>query len=635
MLCPVSSPSSLSTLAAALAEAASGEQVQSALDAAFPDGLSLPDAPAGQHEALEVAAALVGAALARVEAQRESREAHLQLEPLREETGRLQERFDALFNAAPVGIAAGRRDGTLVRANDAYLDLLGFTREDFQAGAVNWVDLTPPEFAEVDRDALRRAIGEGRAVRYEKEMRHRSGERIAQEVTLLPHWEGSETVGVAYVRDLRPERAAALGHALELRARGEELERLNAELTARSEALERFAELSRDLALERDPLVLVGRAQEIAVSLMPGSVCTYYEPQGRLWSLRSHRGEFRRPELLARLRLGLPRGETLNVDRPFETLAPYYQDAFDPATVQGAGSSISVIRTSASFPVRTGVQPRGVLVVGRHDQRAWTTAEQTLLETVVFNLQLALERAEQSGELQRRTLALERSNAELERFAFVASHDLQEPLRSVTSFAQLLVKRFGAHQDDPRAAQYLKHIQGGTQRMQELIQELLNYARVTAETRPPTRQNTNAVTAAAVQDLRASLDAAGAVVTVFDLPPVVADSTQLRQLMQNLIGNAVKYRHADRAPVVTVTGEQRGLWVQIDVHDNGLGIAPEYHERIFTVFQRLHARDQYGGTGVGLTIARRIVERHGGQLWVSSDGVSGSTFHLTLPAAPG
>lgn len=625
--------SSLSTLAVALAEAASAAQVQAALAASFPGGLSRPAAGPEEREALEVAAALVGAALARVEAQGEARVARRELEARQAEGAALQARFDALFNAAPVGIAAGRRDGTLVRANDAYLDLLGFTREEFQAGAVNWVELTPPEFTEVDWDALRRAIGDGRAVRYEKEMRHRSGERIAQEVTLLPQWEVPEAVGVAYVRDLRPERAAALGHALELQARGEELERLNAELAARTEALERFAELSRDLALERDPLVLVGRAQEIAVSLMPGSVCTYYEPQGGLWSLRSHRGEFRQPELLARLRSGLTRGEALNVDRPFETLAPYYQDTFDPATVRSAGGSISVIRTTASFPVRTGARPRGVLVVGRHDQRAWTPAEKTLLETVVFNLQLALERAEQSGELQRRALALERSNAELERFAFVASHDLQEPLRSVTSFAQLLVKRFGGLEGDPKAAQYLRHIQEGTQRMQNLIQDLLTYARVTAEPRPPARQDTNAVAATALQDLRASLDATGAVVTVFDLPPVMADGTQLRQLLQNLIGNAVKYRHPDRPPVVTVTGEQRGPWVQIDVHDNGIGIPSEYHERIFTVFQRLHARDQYGGTGVGLTIARRIVERHGGQLWVSSDGSNGSTFHLTLPAA--
>lgn len=193
--------------------------------------------------------------------------------------------------------------------------------------------------------------------------------------------------------------------------------------------------------------------------------------------------------------------------------------------------------------------------------------------------------------------------------------------------------QFRAAARDPKAAQYLRHIQEGTQRMQGLIQDLLTYARVTAEPRPPARQDTNAVAATALQDLRASLDAAGAAVTVFDLPPVMVDGTQLRQLLQNLIGNAVKCRQPDRPPVVTVTGEQRGPWVQIDVYDNGIGIPGEYHERIFTVFQRLHARDQYGGTGVGLTIARRTVECYGAQLCVSSDGASGSTFHLTLPAA--
>ncbi|GGS35472.1 PAS domain-containing sensor histidine kinase [Deinococcus knuensis] len=543
-----------------------------------------------------------------------------------------ESRLQQLIVNGPVAMAAGITSGHLLMVNDAYLNLLGFTRREFEDGQVNWAHLTPPEYRAADREQYLAAMTSQQSVTYEKDMLDRDGQRVPVQVTLLPAREEDRTFSVAYVRDLRPDRAAAAGHAEQLRERTLELQRLNTELAARTAALERFAELSRDLVLEHDPVALIGRAQEIAISLMPDSVSTYYEARGPRWTLLSHRGEFRNPALLAGLHRGLPRGATLNVDRPFETGQPYYQETFDPASVQSVQSDIRVIRSSASFPVRSGTRVRGVLVIGRHEAHPWTAPERTLLETVMFSLRLALERAEQAGTLRQRTLELERSNAELEQFAFIASHDLQEPLRTVTSFSELLIRRFDRTGADARAAEYLRHINDGTTRMQHLIQDLLRFARVSSEHAPPTAQDIGAALQIVLDDLSGPLRDAQATVTAGNLPPVLADGTQLRQLLQNLIGNAVKFRHAGRLPAVTVTAEREGDLVHVQVADNGIGIPAEYHERIFTVFQRLHGRERYAGNGIGLSIARRVVERHGGQLWVTSTPGQGSTFHFTLPA---
>ncbi|WDA60322.1 ATP-binding protein (plasmid) [Deinococcus aquaticus] len=541
-------------------------------------------------------------------------------------------RLQQLIENGPVAVAAGTTDGQLLLVNDAYLNLLGFTRSEFSGGQVNWAALTPPEYRASDREHYLSALTSRQSVTYEKDMLDRGGQRVPVQVTLLPAREEDRDFSVAYVRDLRPDRATAAGHAEQLRERTLELQRLNTELAARTAALEQFAELSRDLVFEHEPVALIGRAQEIAISLMPDSVSTYYEPRGRQWTLLSHRGHFRNPVLLDSLRGGLPRGATLNVDRPYDTGAPYYQEHFNPASVQSVQADIHVIRSSASFPVRSGARTRGVLVIGRHETHPWTAPERTLLETVMFSLRLALERAEQAGALQRRTQELERSNAELEQFAFIASHDLQEPLRSVTSFSQLLIRRFDRTGTDARAAEYLRHITAGTHRMQQLIQDLLSFARVTSEQAPLTAQDTAAALQAVLTDLSGPLRDAHATVTNGTLPPVLANGTQLRQLLQNLIGNAVKFRHADRPPIISVTAQREGDLVHVQVTDNGIGVPAEYHERIFTVFQRLHVREAYAGNGIGLSIARRVAERHGGNLWITSTPGQGSTFHFTLPA---
>jgi PAS domain S-box-containing protein len=235
--------------------------------------------------------------------------------------------------------------------------------------------------------------------------------------------------------------------------------------------------------------------------------------------------------------------------------------------------------------------------------------------------------------LQRYARELEESNAELEQFAYVASHDLQEPLRMVSSFLQLLQRRY-ADQLDDTADEYIRYAVDGAKRMQRLIQDLLAYSRVGTRGKPFQRIDLNITVDEVLEDLQAAIQESGAEIIVDPLPTLEADPTQMRQLLQNLVGNALKFR-ADGQPVVRVSGKRvkddgRTAW-RIAVQDNGIGIAEEHSDRIFQIFQRLHTRDEYAGTGIGLAICRKIVERHGGRIWLDSNLGRGTTFYFTIP----
>lgn len=239
----------------------------------------------------------------------------------------------------------------------------------------------------------------------------------------------------------------------------------------------------------------------------------------------------------------------------------------------------------------------------------------------------ALDQQNLRAEIERRNAALERSNHALQEFAYVASHDLQEPLRSVASFTQLLRKRYGAHLDAD-ANEFIDFAVDGAVRMQQLIDDILAYSRVTTHGRPLEPVDLNESASRALANLRFTIEERGAGVRVAPLPRVLGDPVQLAQLLQNLLGNALKYGGAP--PQVSVSAAREGEVWRVCVADNGIGIAPEYHERIFRIFQRLHTRAEYGGTGIGLAICKGIVERHGGHIWVESQAGRGATFCFTL-----
>jgi light-regulated signal transduction histidine kinase (bacteriophytochrome) len=243
-----------------------------------------------------------------------------------------------------------------------------------------------------------------------------------------------------------------------------------------------------------------------------------------------------------------------------------------------------------------------------------------------------VERRQAEQALVHKTNELGRSNADLEQFAYVASHDLQEPLRMVSSYVQLFEKRYKG-QVDEQADKYIQYAVEGARRMSLLIGGLLEYSRAGRDETTPVVVSSEQALERAMFNLRVVIEECGAAVSHDPLPEVVADTDQLVQIFQNLLGNALKFRAPGVAPRVHVTAARRGDDWLFGVADNGIGIAPQHAERVFVIFQRLHERAHYPGTGIGLAICKKVVERRGGRIWVESEPGRGATFRFTLPAS--
>jgi PAS domain S-box-containing protein len=249
------------------------------------------------------------------------------------------------------------------------------------------------------------------------------------------------------------------------------------------------------------------------------------------------------------------------------------------------------------------------------------------------NLHLEEEIAERKAtaeQLRKMTQELARSNLELQQFAYIASHDLQEPLRAISGFTELLEKRYKG-QIDEKADQYINFIVDGTRQMQQIIQDLLSYSRVQTSAQEFDLLDANKALDRALLNLHKTIEDQHALVTRDPLPQILADGTQITQLFQNLIGNGLKFQETGNTPAIHVSAEKKGEFWQFSVQDNGIGMEPRFAERIFRIFQRLHAKGEYEGTGIGLAICKRIVERHGGEIGVESTPGKGSTFFFTIP----
>jgi PAS domain S-box-containing protein len=332
----------------------------------------------------------------------------------------------------------------------------------------------------------------------------------------------------------------------------------------------------------------------------------------------------------AELLFGYGRGELLG--QPVELLIPEryrarhgnhraHYEAHPQTRPMGVGLDLNGRhRDGREFPVEISLSPM------------WPDGE--FLVTAVIRDVTERKRTEQqlrqtADLLARQTTELARSNEELERFAYVASHDLQEPLRMVASYTQLLARRYRGKLDAD-ADEFIGYAVNGANRMQQLIRDLLEYSRVGTRGGEFAPVACDEIVAQILGDLAAAIGETGATIVAGALPTVSADRSQLRQLFQNLVENALKYR-SDAPPVVHIDASREGDDWHFTVRDNGIGIGPEYAERIFVIFQRLHTQAEYPGTGIGLAVCKRIVERHGGRIWVESQPGEGATFHFTLP----
>ncbi len=492
-----------------------------------------------------------------------------------------------------------------------------------------WADAAPPEAHEWKVPL--RCRGEPLGILHVAAHPALDPARVGTLLTLLADRAGAELGLLAGPG--APEADSVLERAVE--ARTLQFFRASSELAARNRALEAFAALSRELATETDERRLVTRAQERLLALLPEGVSAYLEPEGDLWRLRSLVGDPRSEALRETLERGVPRGALATLERAFAEGKAAFEGVV-PDRHGDPAHPLAHVGALAVLPLSVGGEARGVIAVAIFRQRTWQEADRALLVTAVRQLQTGLERSEalaqvarQHAQLEARAGELADLNRELEAFSYSVSHDLRAPLRHIAGFADLA--RGLPPGPDGRLERYLDHIATAAARMSALIESLLTHARLGRQE----VRRVNVDLAALVQGVRLELapDEEGRQVTwqVGALPGVPGDPGLLRLVLQNLLSNALKYTRGREHAVISVTAEVTGDEVLLAVSDNGAGFDPQYADRLFTPFGRLHRQEDFEGTGVGLANVRRIVTRHGGRVWAEGRPGEGATFFVAFP----
>jgi PAS domain S-box-containing protein len=485
--------------------------------------------------------------------------------------------FEAVFHAAPDAILIVDRSGRIVLVNEQTERIFGYQRAELLGESI---ELLVPERHRArhvgernayNRQPRTRPMGSG----LELSGRRKDGTEVPVEISLSPVGSASSQRVIAVVRDVTERRV------------------VESALAERTRLLEQQAEL---LALADNAILVVACPDHTIDFWNHGAEDLYGWTKQEALGRQVHeflQTEFPEPLPDVRAKLeseGIWRGELIH----------------------------------------TCKDGRKVTVESRWSARR--DDEWRMVAFLEVNTDIT---ARKRAELELRDTAdeLARSNAELEQFTYVASHDLQEPLRMVASYSQLLARRYRGRLDED-ADEFINYAVTGAQRMQALIEDLLSYARVGSRSRPMEPVDCRALVNTTLGDMGERLQNAGATVSVGSLPTVRGDPVQLAQLFQNLIGNALKYRDEPNPRIEIAADRRQDEWV-FSIRDNGIGIAPQYFDQIFVMFKRLHPHERYQGTGIGLAICRKIVERHGGRIWVESEAGKGATFLFTLPIAGG
>jgi PAS domain S-box-containing protein len=485
----------------------------------------------------------------------------------------MEGRYRGLLEAAPDAMVVVNQGGEIVLLNLQAEKQFGYRRDELLGQQVK--NIIPEGFAErllsdgrrSAEDALAQQIGTG----IELQGRRKDGSEFPIEIMLSPLESAEGILVTAAIRDIAVRKDA---------------EKHLAQMEGRYRGL---------LEAAPDAMVVVNQGGEIV-----------------LLNLQAEKQfGYRRDELLGQqVKNIIPEGfaERLLSDR--------LRSAED-ALAQQIGTGIELQgrrKDDSEFPIEIMLSPL-------------ESAEGILVTAAIRDIST---RKKAEAALLRNVQDLNRSNEELEQFANIASHDLQEPLRMVASYTQLLAKRYKGRLDAD-ADEFIAYAVDGSNRMQGLIQDLLAYSRAGTNGREHRKTSTESVLKVALINLRATIEESGALVTHDPLPAIMTDDTQLAQVFQNLVGNAIKYRRA-AIPHVHVSASKSAdkEWI-FSVRDNGLGIDPQYFEKIFVIFQRLHGRDEFKGTGIGLAICKKMLERLGGRIWVESTPGKGSTFFFALP----
>jgi PAS domain S-box-containing protein len=487
----------------------------------------------------------------------------------------MEDRHHALLEAAPDAMVVVDEHGRIVLLNLQAEKQFGYCRDELIGQEVQ--SIIPEGFRErlladglrSAEDALTQQIGMG----IELTGQHRNGSTFPIEIMLSPLLSDGGILVIAAVRNISARKAA---------------ERHLVQMEGRYRAL---------LEAAPDAMVVVNARGEIVLVNVQAEKQFGY-----------HRDELLGQQVTSIIPMGFA-----------ERLLADGLRSREVALAQQIGTGIELLgrqKNGTDFPIELMLSPL-------------ESAEGILVTAAIRDISA---RKDAEAQLLRKVEELHRSNEELGQFAYIASHDLQEPLRMVASYTQLLSRRYKGKLDSD-ADDFIAFAVDGATRMQRLIQDLLTYSRVGTKGRELSDTSSEAALAQALVNLRACIQDGGAVVTHEPLPAVLADEMQLIQLFQNLVGNAIKYQSSE-VPRVHISAALHGgkTWV-FSVRDNGLGIESRYFERIFGMFQRLHKRDEFAGTGIGLAICKKIVERHGGVISVESQPGQGSTFSFGLAAS--
>jgi PAS domain S-box-containing protein len=535
-----------------------------------------------------------------------------------------EEGYRAMFENAGVGITRVDLNGVLVDVNQKFCDMLGYTREELFGMALSNVT-HPDDYGQGAGFRSQLTQGTARSATGEKRFLRKDGEIIwaRRTMSIVRDDADKPQYVISIVEDIterkQVEQRQAIEHAITLSL---------ADARSIAKALPRVIQIMCD-----------------SLGYAYGARWVFDSKEGVLRSIESWCAadpaveEFRRTSTSRVETHGKPGGLNRKV---WATIAPaWIADVAQEATLARREAALQAgLHSAFGFPILVGGEFYGVMeFFGREvrprDERVLEIARTVSNQIGQFigrkQAEAALRKAH--DDLMHKAEELARSNDELQQFAYVASHDLQEPLRMISSYTQLIDRRYGDRLDSD-AKEFMEFIVDGATRMKQLIEDLLAYSRIGTRGKEFQPTDCDAALRKALTNLRAAIEQSGAVITSDPLPTVDADDTQLAQLLQNLIGNAIKFRGAD-APSIHVSVEEQDKAWRFGVKDNGIGIDPQYFERIFMMFQRLHSKADYPGTGIGLAICKKVIDRHGGRIWVESQAGRGSTFYFTLPKKEG
>ncbi|WP_407571990.1 ATP-binding protein [Deinococcus altitudinis] len=409
----------------------------------------------------------------------------------------------------------------------------------------------------------------------------------------------------------------------------QQLQLERADAISRTRALEAFSTLTEVLDVRLDRYTLIRRAQKLALSLLPPGYAAYLEPEDGLWRVKSQVGDVGLPALQAAIDAGFPVGATPTIDMAMNTGEPYFINVYvkdtdiDPEV-------IGHLNAGACLPLYIRGQFIGIFNVPLFETRVWDATDRAVLISAVQSLTLALEGAQSLTDLEQGNQNLQQANEELEAFTYSASHDLRTPVRHVMGFAELAQSAYEKGKPE-LGAQHLSVVKQAAMRMTALIDGMLVLSRSSRQELNRESVDLNDLVTQARRDVGAEFAGRPVRWQIGELPRVKGDRGMLQQVLTNLLSNAVKYSSKREVSEVKIWSEEHPTEWRVFVRDNGAGFAQDYAEKLFGIFQRLHSEKEFQGTGVGLATVRRIVLKHGGQVFAESPDDTGATFSFTLP----